>query len=79
MNALRDCIFMLPDTLSKHKGSIIISSAWFQAVTGRGSARLERCVRDAEVPSSNLGAPTKIKTTNDDRSLFFVGQIYEHE
>jgi hypothetical protein len=28
--------------------------------SGRGSARLERTVRVREVPSSNLGAPTKI-------------------
>ena len=27
-------------------------------VSGRGSARLERCVRVAEVPGSNPGAPT---------------------
>ena len=27
--------------------------------SGRGSARLERTVRDREVPSSNLGAPTE--------------------
>ena len=27
--------------------------------TGRGSARLERTVRVREVPSSNLGAPTR--------------------
>ena len=26
--------------------------------SGRGSARLERCVRVAEVPGSNPGAPT---------------------
>ena len=29
--------------------------------SGRGSARLERCVRDAEVPGSNPGAPTTNK------------------
>jgi hypothetical protein len=28
-------------------------------MSGRGSARLERCVRVAEVPGSNPGAPTK--------------------
>ncbi len=31
-------------------------------ITGRGSAWLERCVRDAEVASSNLVAPTRLTT-----------------
>ena len=32
--------------------------------SGRGSARLERTVRVREVPSSNLGAPTREEIPN---------------
>src|SRR3990172_3538320 len=46
--------------LPKQKASIIIHSAGFTR-SGRGSVRLERCVRVAEVPGSNPGAPTEVK------------------
>ena len=38
--------------------------------SGRGSARLERCVRVAEVPGSNPGAPTGDQTGGDNRRPF---------
>ena len=43
-----------------------------ELLTGRGSARLERLVRDQEVGSSNLPAPT-IKNGNVDVPVFIFG------
>ena len=48
----------------------------FEGNSGRGSARLERLVRDQEVASSNLAAPTKMKQGgNDLYSLYYSKRI----